>query len=99
MVLRYATYVTFWFSILLNMAIVGRLLLEFPCFVLSLYGVDPFTLKKVPLKCVTTLVFQFLLVLSGIVSLRDFQSVDPDLWVTCTSASQVCIYCSLQYTF
>lgn len=84
-----SSILTFKFNTEANMAIIGRCLLHVPRALLTVFAIDPFSLGKIPLRSVILNVFQFYMTLTGILVMKDFQSVDADLWITCICCSQV----------
>lgn len=73
------------------MTINGRRILDLPCAIMAIFGIDLFTPKNVSLRCIFLLVLQISIVMTTVISLKDFRTLNADIWVTCAAASQVSI--------
>nr|QBB72992.1 odorant receptor [Protaetia brevitarsis] len=70
------------------MGLVRSHLLDLPSLLLSKIGIKLFTLEKVSLKCIVLLLIQLIVVIMSMVILKDFRTVNPDIWITTVAGSQ-----------
>lgn len=74
------------------MTTVGSHLLDLPCLLLSKLGIRLFTSEKISLRCTVLFLIQFIVVIMSMVILKDFRSVNPDIWITTVAGSQVGVF-------
>lgn len=78
-----------------NMALVRSHLLDLPCLLLSKMGIKLFTLEIVSLRCIVLLLIQLIVVIMSVV--RDFRSVNPDIWFTTVAGMSILFFYAYEY--